>query len=168
MYDFVENLFLSAFPEDERRDIANQRRNVDNNPLFCCYVAEEREESVGFITVWRFTGFCYVEHFAIDPMHRNGGYGRQTIQALLEEVRQPVVLEVELPENELSCRRIGFYQRQGFCLWSEVSYIQPAYRPGGNTLPMHLMATAGLHPETDFERVKDCLYRKVYGVLTLV
>jgi RimJ/RimL family protein N-acetyltransferase len=163
-YAFVENLFLSAFPEDERRNTDAQRYNTDENPLFYCCLAEEDNEPIGFFTFWDFDTFCYGEHFAIDPARRNGGYGQQVIRALLEKINRPLVLEVELPEDEMSSRRIGFYERQGFTLWKEVPYTQPSYRPGGHTLPMHLMATEGLNPEEHFEKVKQRIYKDVYLV----
>lgn len=164
-YSFVEALFLSAFPEDERRDTVAQRHNTDHHPRFHCYLVEEEHEPIGFFTYWDFDSFCYGEHFAIAPTRRNGGYGRQTIAALLQQIGKPLVLEVELPEDEMSRRRIGFYERQGLRLWKEVPYTQPAYRPGGNSLPMHLMATDGLSPETHYEQVKERIHREVYGVV---
>lgn len=163
-YAFVEHLFLTAFPEDERRDRNAQRYNTDQNPLFYCCLVEEENEPVGFFTFWDFDTFCYGEHFAIDPERRNGGYGQKTIRALLAKTNRPLVLEVELPKDEMSRRRIDFYERQGFTLWKETPYIQPSYRPGGNSLPMYLMATEGLNPEEDFEKVKQRIYREVYLV----
>lgn len=163
-YAFVESLLASAFPEVERRDTAAQRYFTDNNPNFCCYLVKAETECVGFITVWDFVRFCYIEHFAIDGRCRNSGYGREAISTLMSMVGRPFVLEVELPEDEMSRRRIGFYQRQGFHLWDTCSYLQPPYRKGGETLPMYLMASATLNPETCFSLIKSRLYSDVYGV----
>ena len=58
----------------------------------------------------------YGEHFAVDPDERGGGYGGKALRLLCEELQTPVVLEVELPFDEMSRRRIGFYQRSGFTL----------------------------------------------------
>lgn len=163
-YPFAEELFLTAFPEDERRNTEAQRHNTDCNPLFHYCLIEEEEEPIGLFTYWDFDTFCYGEHFAIDPKRRNGGYGQKAIHTLLEMINRPLVLEVELPEDEMSRRRIGFYERQGFTLWKEVTYIQPPYRPGGNTLPMHLMVTEGLNPDAHLEKVKERIYKEVYLV----
>lgn len=104
-----------------------------------------------------------MEHFAIDETKRNGGYGKLVLSALKEKLGRPIVLEVELPENETSKRRICFYQRQGFQLWKE-KYQQPPYRGGDSYLPMLLMAQGELNSETAFDEVKVTLYKKVYGV----
>ena len=72
-------------------------------------------------------------------------------------------LEVEMPDNEMAQRRIGFYQRQGFALWN-YPYLQPPYRQGDDFLPMYLMVYGNLQCEKDVEQVKDCIYREVYGI----
>lgn len=163
-YAFVESLLIFAFPEAERRDTVAQRRLTDNNPNFCCYLIKAEAEHVGFITVWDFDRFCYIEHFAVDGRYRNSGYGQKAIRTLTSMTGRPFVLEVELPENEISRRRIGFYQRQGFSLWDDCPYLQPPYRKGGETLPMFLMASETLNPKTDFSLIKNRLYSDVYGV----
>ncbi len=163
-YNQVENLFLSAFPEDERRDTPQQRENVDHSPIFHCITAEDEGDFVGFITYWDFDTFVYIEHFATSPAKRNNGYGSKIMNAIQESVSKPIILEVELTEDDLSQRRIGFYQRQGFTLWSEHPYIQPPYRQGGNPLPMLLMATEGLIADKDFPSIVNTIHHHVYNV----
>ena len=75
----------------------------------------------------------------------------------------PVVLEVEIPADEMSKRRIGFYERLGFKLDNHV-YHQPPYREGGEWLEMRLMTYGNVDLEYSFEQVKNCLHRNVYGV----
>lgn len=164
-YAFVERLWIEAFPEEERRDTEAQRANADGNPVFHCVLAEnEGGMPIGFLTYWDFGTFCYGEHFATDPALRNHGYGGRIIRAVLERVAQPFVLEVEMPENEMSRRRIGFYERNGLALWRDTPYMQPAYREGGESLPMRLMATPDLLPKQDAERVIRTIHRYVYGI----
>lgn len=163
-YAFVEKLFLDSFPENERRPLEEQRSNTDGNDAFSCYLLTEEDGlSVGFITIWDLDSFYYAEHFAVDPSLRNGGYGSRVMQALLKEMDKPLVLEVELPDNEMSCRRIGFYERQGFRVWSK-DYMQPSYRAGGDMLPLYLMMAGGEDVEPDVQMVKKAIYEKVYGV----
>lgn len=160
VYAPVEQLWLSAFPEAERRDTAAQRANTDTQPNFHCLVAEDTQ-FVGFLTYWDFGTFCYGEHFATLPSVRNGGYGSAILHEVLRRAGQPFVLEVEQPDTELSRRRVRFYERNGLTLW-QVPYIQPAYREGGESVPMLLMATAPLSAEHDFPTVRRTLYTEVY------
>ena len=164
-YPFVEQLFVAAFPEDERRDLPAQRYNVDHNPAFHCMLAEDEGTPVGFFTYWDFGRFCYGEHFATDPALRNHGYGSKILNAVLTHIGKPLVIEVEIPNNELSIRRIDFYRRNGMHLWEGYDYIQPAYRTHGNALPMLLMASRGLTPAADFAEVVRTIHCEVYALL---
>lgn len=165
-YAFIENLLHESFPEGERREDDRQRYNVDNNPLFTTYLIndEEADISVGVITVWRFKKFCYVEHLATYPNIRNKGYGNKIIRTLLDGCKDiTVVLEVEMPEDEMSKRRIGFYERNGFRLCTK-NYLQPPYRLGGKPIPMYLMFSGCESIDEDFENIKAEIYSNVYGV----
>lgn len=161
-YAFMEKLLQTSFPAEEYRDLQALRNYTDNNPLFSNHVIWDDETMIGLITWWDFDTFCYAEHLAIDPSLRNGGYGSRTIRLLTETVKKPLILEVEMPDTDEARRRIGFYQRQGFRLWDEVSYLQPPYRPGDSFLPMYLMGYGEIGPK-DADRVKDRIYREVYG-----
>lgn len=162
-YPWVEALMLDAFPEDERRDTAAQRANVDSNPCFHCCLAEDDGRPIGLFCYWDFGSFCYCEHFATDPFLRNRGYGSQVLRSAIERIGRPLVLEVEMPADNMSRRRIGFYRRHGLHLWEDVEYVQPPYRDGGNSLPMMLMATDGLDAGRDALWIRCNLYRHVYG-----
>lgn len=111
----------------------------------------------------QFEGFVYAEHFAIDESARNGGIGAKAMTSFLALHEDPVVLEVEMPTEEMSKRRIGFYERLGFVLDHHV-YFQPPYRKGEAFLEMRLMTHGKLDLEQSFERVKTIIHQNVYGV----
>ena len=164
-YVFVERLWQAAFPETERRDREAQRANTDSNPVFHCVLAENEDDvPVGFLTYWDFGTFCYVEHFATDPAMRNHGYGGQILQGGVGRVGGPLGVGGGKAEDEMSHRRVGFYERNGLRLWQETPYIQPAYRVGGESLPMRLMTTPDLQQERNAERVICTIHRYVYGI----
>lgn len=165
-YAFVENLWHESFPESERREDGFQRHNVDHNVAFTCYLIAEDTLQIGLITIWQFESFAYVEHLATSPLVRNKGYGRRIMEALQKQFRGIIVLEVEKPVDEMSRRRIGFYERCGFRL-CERDYVQPPYRKGGESLPMFLMYAGTDDIAADFESIRDEIYEKVYGVKSL-
>ncbi|WP_288353425.1 GNAT family N-acetyltransferase [uncultured Bacteroides sp.] len=165
-YEFVENLWHESFPESERREDEPQRDNVDHNDAFTCYLIAEDTLQIGFITVWTLEGFSYVEHLATSPLVRNKGYGRKIMEELRNQFPKLLLLEVEKPVDEMSRRRIGFYQRCGFRL-CEKDYVQPPYRKGGESLPMFLMY-AGTDDITEgFASIRDEIYEKVYGITSV-
>lgn len=163
-YSFVEKLFVDAFPPDERRPLAAQRNNTDNNGRFRCLLAtDEGQTPTGFITCWDLGVCLYVEHFATSPEIRGAGIGSTILRNFLSMSGKPVVLEVEHPDTDIARRRIGFYRRNGFELWEDVDYIQPPYAPGQSAVPLLLMATPGLSRENAPEIIA-AIHTQVYGV----
>lgn len=160
-YAFVEELLTSAFPPEEHRELTMQREFTDSNKLFHTTVILEDGSPVGLLSYWDFDRLVYVEHFAIHPTKRNGGMGKKALNKFKEKIGRPIILEVELPENEISQRRIQFYEREGFVLW-EKAYQQPPYRSDDGYLPMYLMAHGELTIKNDFESIKVMLYKEVY------
>lgn len=161
--DKIEKTYTESFPEVERRDFSLVHDLVMNEPKFVIYALSRDDQYVGFITGWHFEGYTYAEHFAIDPAARNGGIGAEAMKQFLAFCGMPVVLEVEMPTDEMSKRRIGFYERLGFTLDNHV-YHQPPYREGGEWLEMRLMTYGRFNLQESFEQVKKCLHTHVYGV----
>ena len=163
LYDYMERLLTASFPPEEYRTQEALRDYTDNKSAFCNQVILHDETPIGLLTYWDFGRFCYIEHFAIDPTLRNGGYGRQALLQFRQQVQRPIVLEAEEPVEEIARRRIRFYQRLDFQLWKQ-PYRQPPYNLGDAFLPMRLMAYGDLLGERDYEQVKQTIYREVYGV----
>ena len=163
LLDKVEKTYNDSFPEAERRAFSLVRELVKEEPRFTVYTLFKDGVYAGFITAWRFTAFIYVEHFAIDAFSRNGGIGGESMKQFMVLCDAPVVLEVEMPADEMSKRRIGFYERLGYVLDNHV-YFQPPYRPGESLLEMRLMTHGKIDLSKSFEDVKNNLYRYVYGV----
>lgn len=160
---FVENLYIESFPLSERRPVNAMLDLYKNNPSFVITVTIEDEQLVGFLTYWDLGEFIFAEHFAISPEFRNGGYGRKVMDLFLNDIKVPIVLEVELPATILSERRIGFYQRIGFKLWENVQYQQPAYRVTSGPIPMKLMTYRDLDVEKNLTDIRSKIYSIVYN-----
>lgn len=167
-YTFVERLLESAFPTEERRDNSQQRDYTDHLPNFHSYLIRENGENIGLLNLWKLhlldgEEFTYVEHLATHPLRRNGGWGKKIMEYLKKECGSNLVLEVERPTDELTQRRIGFYERCGLSLY-QGDYLQPPYRTGGEFLPMYLMHWGWRDFNHSFQQVSECIHRHVYGV----
>ncbi len=159
----VESTYTFSFPEAERRAFNLFCDVLDNEDRFNVYALFNNDKYIGFITSWNFDKFTYVEHFAIDESARNGGFGGEAMKQFLKITSNPVVLEVELPEDDMSKRRIGFYERLGFKLDNH-SYLQPPFRKGENWLPMFLMSFGSIDLTKDYDTVRNNIYTYVYNV----
>ena len=164
LYSFAEQLMISAFPISERRDTEEQRDYADNKNEFIANIIVDNAKPIGFINYWNLEDIYYIEHFAIDTSMRNGGYGQKTLNVIKHILNdKPIVLEVELPDDEIKKRRINFYSRNGFVL-QQHNYTQPPYRRGGESLPMKLMIYNEKNINLDLNNITYILHSNVYNV----
>lgn len=156
---FARDLFESAFPETERPDFEDLGERPKN---FHFMVATNEDDPVGILTYWTFEEFVYVEHFAIDEELRNMGFGKAVfLQFMLMHDKQ-VVMEVELPHDEVSENRIEFYASMGLCS-NPFDYYQPSYHGDETKVPMQIMSKLELDDD-EFEEMRKILYKEVYKV----
>lgn len=156
----IREIYEASFPAEERREYDDLLQVFSTETGVDISLYTEGEDVIGFIIYWNFSGFVYVEHFAVNPAERNKGVGSRIMSEFIGRNALPVVLEVEIPREESSCRRVSFYRRIGFHLY-ESEYIQPPYNFGKKPVPMRLMSNGKI----DFEAVKKTLYERVYKVV---
>ena len=159
-FDAVYDKMEAAFIREERRD-REPARALLQNPLYHLYHLEADGTRVGFVALWTLGEWTFMEHLAIDGQYRNRGYGAMALDVLKRRFDR-IVLEVEQPTTEMAARRIGFYERNGFCQ-NDYPYRQPSYREPGDEIDMILMTYPT--PAADCAAVVDTLYRHVYKIL---
>ena len=155
--DFSEiyRIMQASFSDNEYRPYDEQLALFEEPEYRIYYMP------AGFLAVWEFESFIYIEHFAVDPALRNSGTGSAMLQELVKQYQKPICLEVELPEDELTRRRIGFYERNGF-VFNEYPYIQPPISKGKSPVPLRIMTYGEAITRETFEAMKNVLYRSVY------
>ena len=160
-FDEVFAIMQASFPLDEYRPCDEQHALLAD-ARYRLHTITENGHAVAFAATWNFDSFLFVEHLAVSPHCRNRGLGAALL-ARLQAAHKRLCLEVELPENELSRRRIGFYERCGFT-FNEYPYTQPPISRGRAPVPLRLMSTDGPLTPAEFTAVRDTLYHEVYHV----
>lgn len=155
-------LYEGAFPPEERRPWQSIVEPLSEVGPRLHIISLADGSAAGFVTVWLFDRFIYVEHLAVDPAVRGGGIGALTLAELEKIYGLPIALEVEPPadDNPMAIRRIGFYRRCGLEVL-DFDYIQPPYSENLPSVPLLLMATPGA-PEPS--EIAERLHKEVYGV----
>jgi ribosomal protein S18 acetylase RimI-like enzyme len=136
-YCDILKLYLASFPKEERRD-PDSLAAVLLGPNMHFYSVIAGEQLSGMVVYWKFNSYLYIEHLAVMPEKRGLGIGSLVLK-MLQEMKYPVLLEVEMPYDAVSQRRIEFYSRAGFHQLP-VIYFQPPYREGEELLPMMLFS----------------------------
>lgn len=163
-FDRIYEIMEKSFPLDEIRTHDGQK-SLFCDPAYVIYTPDNDGGAVinAFIAVWELEDTLFVEHFAVDPDYRNAGVGSRLLNELVNLTGKDkmICLEVELPDTDISKRRIGFYERNGFVL-NHYPYIQPPLSDGRSSVPLKIMTYGRPICENEFEKIKTYLYTRVY------
>ncbi|HBW05549.1 MAG TPA: N-acetyltransferase [Clostridiales bacterium] len=118
-------LYKRSFPLNEQR-IQSSQKSIMKNPLYHFDLIFADNKWVGEILYWEADDFLYVEHFCICEKERGNGYGAEALSVIASQGKS-VILEIDPPEDDVSIRRKGFYEKNGF-VKNDFSHIHPAYR----------------------------------------
>lgn len=164
-FDQVFDIMKESFPEDEYRTYKEQKALLDI-PEYQVFVLKDNAGSQikAFIAVWDFNTIAFIEHFAVNLKYRNCGLGSKILNELIDKLDKMVVLEVELPENQMAARRIEFYKRNNFFL-NEYPYVMPPLAKGRNAVNMKIMTLGRLVTQEEFNNIKTLLYNRVYNIV---
>lgn len=164
-FNFFTHLYNISFPKKERRSISNIYYLLHNNKKYTAkLVVANENELVGLLCYWTFDDFIFAEHLAVDNTKRSRGIGTKIMQLFLDQIDRPLILEIELPETEISKRRLEFYKRVGFRYWGNIEYIQPAYHATTPPVPMKLLTMGDIDLEGKYDSIKRRIYKGVYKI----
>ncbi len=162
-FDDFWTIYEEAFPPDERRDIEAQLKIMEREEYYLKTFYGENG-LVGFITYWDLGKILFIEHLAIEKSQRGGGYGGKMMKELMESFKEYYfLLEVEPPTDEISKKRIKFYEKLGFQL-NAFDYLQPSYGNGKDPVEMKLMSYPKLIGLGEEKEVVEKIYLGVYQI----
>lgn len=138
-FDSVSELYIATFPQQERRELIEIYKLISEGEIFIYQIITNKNTIAGFCIFWIFDEFIFVEHLAVNPELRGFGIGEGTI-SVLKEQSKILILETELPVDEISKRRIKFYERNGFKLLQR-EYFQPSYGKTKPEVELKIMCT---------------------------
>lgn len=157
LYEVMEN----SFPSIERRKYEEQKDLFYKDIYNVIGYKDNHDKVCAFLAFWKFKDFNFIEHFAVDDSLRGKGIGTKLLKKYLDNNNNLTVLEVELPEDEISTRRIKYYERMGMEL-NEYDYLQPPLQKGKPLLPLKIMSYGKKMKYHEFSGLRDGLYKNVY------
>ena len=159
--EFVEQLYISSFPPEERRNFKDLMHLCQSESRQTFNLIVKGGKPVGFLISWHLDDFVFLEHFAVDHHLRGRGIGKESIRLWLSMQQLPVVLEVEPPVHADQKRRISFYEQLGFRLYN-VDYWQPPYSPEKSAVRLLLMGYGDIDVIKQLDAVTGKLRQIVY------
>ncbi len=161
-FDKVFELMQNSFPENEYRGYDEQKKLL-KNPLYKIWTqANENGDIIAFMAFWSFNDFIFVEHLAVSQLYRGKGLGTKMIQKITKNFSKPIILEIEVPCDEFSIKRLNFYERLGFKP-NDYKYCQLPLRKNDAVIEMIIMSYPKELSNKEFEKIKSEIYKEVYG-----
>lgn len=160
-FDLAYKIMETSFPKSELRTYSKLKQYFDEGKVVL-YGIKHNEILTGVIMCWECDSCVFLENFAVNETARGLGIG----SIILNDVKQHyekklIVLEVENPYDDMSNRRVGFYERNGF-IFSNYGYMQPKINEEVNNIPLLLMSYPNELDKETFLKVKEDLFANVY------
>ena len=161
-WDKAMEIYDVSFPPEEKRPYQQHVKLMQENDAYHFYAAMDGQILIGIVIMWKMQGFIYLDYLATLPGSRNKGYGKMIVEQLKQGCNESIIIEVELPEDDLSNRRIGFYTRLGFHLL-DFPYYMPKYDNPKEKFPMLLMSFPDIIDGATCRHVMSEIHTKAYN-----
>lgn len=136
-WESVWTLYEESFPVAERRKMGDHLRACGDDRFFPLS-AWEGGELIGLMFFWEWDSYRYLEHLAVNPTLRGHGYGSQLLRHLRDSAHT-IILEIDPLSNELSVRRLQFYERSGYTL-TPYRFVHLPYRLDANAQELLILS----------------------------
>ena len=127
LWSEVWSIYCSSFPEYERRG-EKSHMDASCNEHFITKIAVDHDNNLlAILFYWKIENNIYIEHLAVNPESRGNNIGTRVMQTLIEQsVDCNIILEIEPPVDEMTIKRLTFYQRLKF-QENPYEYTHPSY-----------------------------------------
>ena len=153
LYQKAMDLYGISFPVHEQRETRSQKQILTQDAYHFDIIYDDEGKFIGEILYWEIAGFFYIEHFCILPAMRNKHYGQKILNTYQSA---PLILEIDPPEDEISIRRKGFYERCGF-VENPYRHIHPPYHAENHGHELVIMSSPKMLETDEYSRFNQYL-----------
>lgn len=160
LWDQVWRLYTDSFPEYERRRISSHARACEDGQFNTC-IAVDNGNLLALLFYWKYDEYVYIEHIAVLPALRGRNIGSSLLAEFITQNKdKKIILEIDPPVDDISKRRLAFYERIGFRN-DEYSYIHPSYTKNGQKHELHILTYPESITEEEFGKFKQFMEERV-------
>lgn len=153
-------LYKTSFPTFEIRSESSLRNALTDTEYNPKVAIDNEGNLMAIIFFWLHGDLLYIEHLAVDIELRGQNIGTRLLDTITEQYAdKTIILEIDPPVDEISIRRLGFYERAGF-VSNGYEFIHPSFTKGSEAHPHKLiLMTYGKHlTENGFSAFKHYLF----------
>lgn len=156
LWDQVWRLYTDSFPDYERRRISSHARACEDAQFHTC-IAVENGNLLALLFFWKYDNYIYIEHLAVLPSLRGRNIGTTLLKEFISlNENKKIILEIDPPVDEISKRRLAFYENIGF-IDNGYSFIHPSYTKNGHKHELHILSYPEDIDDAEFERFETFL-----------
>ena len=160
LWDQVWRLYNESFPEYERRRISSHSR-ASEDATFHTYIAVDNGNLLGLLFYWNYDKKIYIEHLAVNPTMRGKSIGSNIMKEFIAENKgATIILEIDPPVDDISKRRLSFYEKLGF-RDTKQTYRHPSYSKNGQPHLLRILSYPKSISEHEFEEFQKFMFEKV-------
>lgn len=161
LWEQAWRLYTESFPEHERRRISSHVLAVDD-PHFHTRVAIENGNLLAILFHWTLGDKrTYIEHIAVNAQMRGRNIGSTILHNFIDQNPDTtVILEIDPPVDEVSERRLAFYEKAGFRNTGFL-YTHPSYQKKGLRHDLLVLSHPRAISEEEFALFTDFMRNKV-------
>lgn len=158
----VFNLMQESFPEVEYRTYENQKKLLKNPNYELLEFRDDFGKLMAFMAVWNLPTFKFIEHLAVSKECRGMGIGSKIMREFIEKSNSKIILEIEIPKDEITTKRLRFYEKLGFNM-NEFEYTQLPLREKAPIIPMAILSYPEKLSREEFLNIRNILHSGVYS-----
>lgn len=140
-------LYEQSFPPIERRILDDHLRAMEDKKFIPLSVWNQGQ-LLGLLFYWEYDSSIYLEHLAVSPSMRSGGYGAKILH-WLKQKGKTIILEIEPLSGVESHRRLKFYKREKFLL-TPYTFLQLPYRRDFSRIELLLVSYPASISESEY------------------
>lgn len=165
-FDSFFTLMEEAFPATERRSREEAYRVFTTHPCYNAIGYKDEQGVLALLAYWHFEDCFFIDHLAVDKRLQGKGMGTELMQYFLKNIYSSsvVVLEVEPPVDEITKKRVVFYERLGFKL-NDFPYLQPSMQEGQPQIEMQIMSYPVSLTHEEFNAIRRNIFGHCYKVV---
>jgi GNAT superfamily N-acetyltransferase len=123
---YFNEVYGYSFPDYEQRTREGRMAVLREASTFHAWVLSFKGKNAGILGGWYIGEWFYIEHFSVDKALRRLGIGKLAM-AHINTRFQKVILEIDPPEDSVSCKRLEFYKRSGY-VTNGIPHVHPSYK----------------------------------------
>lgn len=154
----VRELYQESFPIYEQRSWDAHLQAANDPHFYTNTYWEEDGQLSGLLFYWQEDSLFYIEHLAVSPQLRNGKRGKKILESFLAPSGL-YILEIDPPEDDISIRRLHFYERLGF-IHNLYPYLHLSYSRKRKPHRLHIMSYGRAISEEEFHFFEDFMRRR--------